>query len=255
MSDVQELLGRVADEAGPTALTTDAVYAKAARVRWRRRAAVSASALAVVAAGAVVVPQLGVEVKPVRSSVAAPAAPAGASAKRLAALLPADVGTVEEVSFAVLLKQADASQAKEKRLGPLDGQYAVHRGGGVGYLAFGVRDQGYLAAKTGGKGLAEDLCERSPQERDSRADCVREELPDGRVLTIWRPAQDSGDGEPQWGRELAGWLTLGDGTALVARDITGFTGKGSLGPLLEDPPLTRDQLRTLMLSPELLPGK
>ncbi|WP_328905804.1 hypothetical protein OG230_24120 [Streptomyces sp. NBC_00234] len=257
MNDVQELLGRVADQAGRPVISTEAVYTRAARVRWRRRVTVSAAALAVAAVGVAVVPQVSQEAGTRQTSVAAPAEAAGTSggAQKLAELLPADVGAVEQVSFAVLLKQADASQREEKPLGPLDGHYAVRRDGGVGYLSLGIMDREYLAAKTGGKGLADDLCERTAEEQADRADCVREELPDGRVLTIWRPAVLSGDGEPRWGTEFKGQLTLGDGTALSARDITGFTGKGSLGPVLASPPLTRDQLRTLMLSPELLPKK
>lgn len=58
MNDVRELLGQAADDAGRPVISTEAVFAKAARVRWRRRAAVTATAVCAVAAGAFVVPQL-----------------------------------------------------------------------------------------------------------------------------------------------------------------------------------------------------
>ncbi|MGW8883950.1 hypothetical protein [Streptomyces sp. NPDC055749] len=258
MNDVQELLGRVADEAGRSTVTTEAVYAKAARVRWRRRATVSAAALAVVAAGAVAVPQLGAEAKPERSSVAASGEPAGKSGKaaRLSALLPADVGDIGQVSFAVLLKQATRQEAKEKYIGPLDGQYAVRTDGGVGYLALSNMTREGIARKLGETHMPKDLCAEQDSQRPRRTDCEREVLPDGRVLTTWSRQFDNGDGgTPQWGAEIIGELTLQDGGLLTVRDSTGFESEHALGPLLKTPPLTRDQLRTLMLSPELLPEK
>ncbi|MFG2625616.1 hypothetical protein [Streptomyces sp. NPDC048473] len=41
----------------------------------------------------------------------------------------------------------------------------------------------------------------------------------------------------------------------AVRDSTGIKSEQAQGPLLKTPPLTRAQLRTLMLSPELLPKK
>ncbi|MFC9243582.1 hypothetical protein ACFT7S_05855 [Streptomyces sp. NPDC057136] len=266
MNDVQELLGRVADEAGRSTLTTDAVYAKAARVRWRRRATVSAAALAVVAAGAVAVPQLGPEAK--HSSVAASGEPVGksgaaerlggksAKAARLAELLPVDAGDIEQVSLAVLLKQATPQQAKEKYIGPLDGQYSVRTDGGVGYLVLANMTREGIAKKLGGAHMPKDLCAGQPSQTPHRTDCEREVLPDGRVLTTWSRQWDNRDGgTPQWGAEIIGELTLQDGGLLTVRDSTGFDGEHAQGPLLKTPPLTSEQLRTLLLSPELLPKK
>ncbi|MCM2411783.1 hypothetical protein [Streptomyces sp. RKAG290] len=259
MNDVRELLGRAAEDAGQPVISTEAVYARAARVRWRRRAAVSAAAVCAVAAGAFVVPGLtsGPEQSPQTSSVAAPGKLGGDSerARQLVKLLPAGVGSVEQVSLAVLIKHATPEQAEEHPLGPLDGQYAVRRDGGVGYLVFGVRDAKVLARKLGGGAKDWNLCKPGAGE-PPRTDCVRESLPDGRVLTIWSDSMDYGDGAtPQWGSELVARLSLGDGGELAMRDSTGFEADTAQGPLLKTPPLTRAQLRTLMLSPELLPKK
>ncbi|WP_326672390.1 hypothetical protein [Streptomyces sp. NBC_01257] len=258
MNDVRELLGRAAEDAGPPVISTEAVYARAARVRWRRRAAVSATAVCAVAAGAFVVPGLsgGQEQSPRTSSVAAPAKPGatGERARQLTELLPRGVGSVEQVSLAVIIKHATPEQAAEHPYGPLDGQYAVRRDGGVGYLTVDVRNAAALAKKFGDRPRETDLCKVGAGE-PARTDCVREVLPDGRVLTMWSDAMDYGDGTPQWGPELVGRLTLKGGGQLAVRDSTGFEAGTALGPLLKTPPLTRAQLRTLMLSPELLPEK
>ncbi|WP_431959182.1 hypothetical protein [Actinacidiphila sp. bgisy160] len=263
-TEVRTLLGRAVEEAGQPSFSTDAVYAKASRIRWRRRAVVSGAALAVVAAGAVVVPGMAGGRESGGTSVAAPVELTGGSgqAKKLAKLLPPAVGEIEQVSWAVLVKQADAKHAEEPHVGPLDGQYAVRRDGGVGYLHIRIMTGEYIDAKTGGKGMPDDLC----QPDSGHSDCVREQLPDGRVLTIWQEGATAGPGlvspsmspigaSQTWGPELVGRLTLPDGQVLAARDSTGFEGKNELGPLLKTPPLSREQLRELMLRPELLPRK
>ncbi|MEU0833862.1 hypothetical protein [Streptomyces sp. NPDC005969] len=256
MSDVRELLGRAAEHAGQPVISTEGVYAKAARVRWRRRATVAAAAFAVVTAGAVAVPGLTAQPKEEQASVAAPAEPAGDSgrAKKLVELLPKGVGSVEQVSLAVIIKHATPQQAKEHPVGPLDGQYAVRRDGGVGYLVIRAMNGKQVGQKFGGLDPAANLCKPTNGERRP-TDCVREELPDGRVLTIWSDSMDYGDGTPKWGFELVGRLTLKDGGMLAVRDSTGFRADTSQGPLLKNTPLTRAQLRSLMLSPELLPKK
>ncbi|WNI29296.1 hypothetical protein [Streptomyces sp. ITFR-6] len=160
MSDVRELLGRAAEDAGRPVISTEAVYAKAARVRWRRRAGISAAAVCAVAAGAFVVP-----------------------------------------------------------------------------------------------GLSSGPATQDSSGEPAPADCVREELPGGRVLTIWSDAMNYGGVTPEWGPELVGRLMLEDGSMLGIRDSTGFEADTAQGPLLKTPPLTRAQLRTLILSPELLPKK
>ncbi|MFC9623217.1 hypothetical protein ACFTXM_25545 [Streptomyces sp. NPDC056930] len=255
MNDVHELLGRVAADAGQPVISTRAVYAGAARVRLRRRVTVSAAALAVVAAGVVAVPGLAPATKPKESSVAAPAELAGNTgrAEQLVKLLPKDVGSVEQVSLAVIIKNATPEQAEEHPVGPLDGQYAVRRDGGVGYLTVSMMTAESVAKKFGGLDPAADLCK--PNRGEHRpADCVREELPDGRVLTIWSDPMKYG-GTPLWGPELVGRLALKDGGLLAVRNSTGLKSKQAQGPLLKTPPLTRAQMRTLMLSPELTPKK
>ncbi|MFV5996006.1 hypothetical protein ACNPQM_27195 [Streptomyces sp. NPDC056231] len=255
MSDVRELLGRAAEHAGQPVISTEGVYAKAARVRWRRRATVAAAAFAVVTAGAVAVPGLTAQPKEEQASVAASAEPAGSSgrAKKLVELLPKGVGSVEQVSLAVIIKHATPQQAKEHPVGPLDGQYAVRRDGGVGYLVIRAMSGEQVRKKFGGFAPADDLCKPATGPRPTG--CVREELPDGRVLTIWSDSMDYGDGTPKWGFELVGRLTLKDGGVLAVRDSTGFRADTSQGPLLKNTPLTRAQLRSLMLSPELLPNQ
>ncbi|WP_327369810.1 hypothetical protein [Streptomyces sp. NBC_01217] len=255
MNDVHELLGRVAENAGQPVISTQAVYARAARVRLRRRVTVSAAALAVVAAGVVTVPGLAAGAKPQGSSVAASAEieKDGGRSEQLVELLPKDVGSVEQVSLAVIIKNATPEQAEEHPVGPLDGQYSVRRGGGVGYLTVDLRDAESIRKKFGSIDPAGDLCKPVNGE-PRRADCVREELPDGRVLTTWSDPMKYGS-MPLWGPELVGRLTLKDGAVLAVRDSTGLKSEQAQGPLLKTPPLTLAQLRTLMLSPELLPKK
>ncbi|MFE5239192.1 MULTISPECIES: hypothetical protein [unclassified Streptomyces] len=255
MNDVRELLGRAAEGAGHPGLTTDAVYARAGRVRRRRRAAVSGAALAVVAAGVVAFPGFAAGPGTERTSVAAPAEKSGKEdrAGRLTALLPSGVGTVEQVSLAVLIKNATPEQAKETYVGPLDGQYSVRRDGGVGFLTLSYTHRAQVARKSPDFDPAADLCVVRGKE-PPRVDCVREELPDGRILTIWHDSMDYGDGTPQWGPEFTARLVLKDGSLLAARSSTGYEGDRSQGPLLESPPLDRTQLRDLLLRPELVPA-
>ncbi|MGW1464840.1 hypothetical protein ACWCPT_10905 [Streptomyces sp. NPDC002308] len=256
--DVKNLLERAAADAGRPVLSTEAVYSGAARVRFRRRAAVSCAALAVVAAGVVGIPRLNQDTAtPLeRASVAASAASGADRASRVSALLPAGVGRLEEVSFVVLIKHVKPGEDTRHFIGPLDGDYAVHKNGGVGYLSFEIRSAKGIAAKSGdGVPLSEqDLCKANGKER-KRADCVREVLPDGRVLTTWSDTMDYGDGTPQWGPEIDGQLVLKDGSALMLRSSTGFEAEGAQGPLLKSPPLSSAQVRELMQRPELMPKK
>ncbi|MFJ7625394.1 hypothetical protein ACIQZN_02745 [Streptomyces sp. NPDC097595] len=257
MNDVRELLGRAADDAGRPVISTEAVYAKAGRVRRQRRAAVSATAVCAVAAGAFLVPQLtSSPATPQTSSVASSAKAPAATERdaRLAALLPEGVGTVEEVSFADIIKHASPLPPEPPRTGPLDGQYAVRRDGGVGYLTIDVMDAKAVAKKLGGGSPVVNLCKPTNGE-PAPDNCVREELSGGRVLTIWSDEMNYGDGTPQWGPELAARLTLADGSLVGVRDSTGFEADVVQGPLLKSPPLTRAQLRELVLRPELLPKR
>ncbi|MFB8086441.1 hypothetical protein [Streptomyces sp. NPDC055992] len=256
--DVRELLGRAAEDAGRPVISTEAVYAKAARVRWRRRTAVSAAAVCTVAAGAFVVPQLASSTPnaPQTTSVGSLAEKPGGTPRDvlLVELLPKDVGTVDEVSFAEIIKHVTPAPDEPPRTGPLDGQYAVRRDGGVGYLTIDVMDAKAVKKKLGGSRADRDLCHPTNGE-PAPDDCVREELSGGRVLTIWSDDMDYGEGTPQWGPELVARLSLPDGSRLAVRDSTGFEADIVQGPLLKTPPLTRAQLRALVLRTELLPGK
>ncbi|TDT31516.1 hypothetical protein EV562_111123 [Streptomyces sp. BK208] len=258
--EVRDLLARAAERAGGPSFDTAVVFARASRVRRRRRAVVAGGALAVVA-GALftvsAVPSGGAD----RASAAAPpthAEPTGGSGRerRLAGLLPAGAGEVEEISLAALLKGADRKTATggETR-GALDGWYALRRPDGVGYLGVALHDRKYLEAKfPDGQGPAADLCARTGTE-PPRTDCVREELAGGRVLTIWRQPRERNEDGLEWGEELTARLVLPDGRTLFVRDSAGYRGHGRLGPLLRTPPLTREQLRALVLRPEPVAGR
>ncbi|MET9662546.1 hypothetical protein [Streptomyces sp. NPDC006510] len=255
MNDVRELLGRAAEDAGQPEISTRAVYARAARVRLRRRGAVSAAALAVVAAGAVAAPGLASglasEEPPQESSVAAPVELVGngGRAKQLAELLPKGVGKVEQVSLPVIINGDKDKREMDGLHGPLDGHFAVRKDGGVGYLVIGF----LKGEPAGGQGPGSDPCEPVAGQPGPE-DCVNEELPDGSVLSTWSDSMNV-SGKPMWGRELVGRLVLKNGGVLAVRDSTGLRSERAQGPLLKNPPLTRAQLRTLLLSPELLPKK
>ncbi|MEU3663821.1 hypothetical protein AB0E77_29375 [Streptomyces sp. NPDC032940] len=258
-AEVRELLARALEEGGTggPSVGTDAVFAAAHRVRRRRRAVLGGVALALVTAGVLTMPGVlsgGTDRVPAAASSSEAELTGGTGRQqRLAALLPAGAGKAEEVSLAVMTKHADVEAAtRDESEGPLDGDYAVRRAGGVGLLSIALMNRTYTDARTGGAGAAGDLCE--PAAEEDRADCVREELPGGRVLTIWRRPAQRDAGAPSWGEELAARLVLPDGRALFVRDSTGFRGQGALGPLLTSPPLTREQLRALALRPELLAG-
>ncbi|CAM5659844.1 putative protein OS=Streptomyces tendae OX=1932 GN=GUR47_01480 PE=4 SV=1 [Streptomyces tendae] len=262
--EVRDLLARAAEGAGGPSFGTAAVFAQAAGVRRRRRAVLAGGALAVTAGALFTVAALPSGGTDRAAAAASPSAPSAHTAltggsgreQRLAGLLPADAGEVEEISMAVLLKDADLDAATgEESQGALDGWYAVRRGDGVGYLGVALHDQRYLEAKfSEERGPAHDLCGPRPTE-PPRSDCVREELAGGRVLTIWRQPLERTEDSPEWGEELTGRLVLPDGRALFVRDSAGYRGHGQLGPLLRTPPLTREQLRALMLRPELVAGR
>ncbi|WP_245235173.1 hypothetical protein [Streptomyces violaceorubidus] len=258
--EVRGLLARAAEGAGGPSFDPAAVFARASAVRRRRRAVVAGGALAVVAGALFTVSAVPSGGADRTSAAAAPTDTPGAHTEltggsgreqRLAGLLPADAGEVEEVSLAVLLKDADLETATGGTTeGALDGWYAVRRPDGVGYLGIALHDQKYLDAKFPDRqGPAADLCARTGTE-PPRADCVREELAGGRVLTIWRQPRERNEDGPRWGEELTGRLALPDGRTLFVRDSAGYRGHGQLGPLLRTPPLTREQLRALMLRPE-----
>ncbi|MFD3972333.1 hypothetical protein [Streptomyces cyaneofuscatus] len=265
MNDVHELLGRAADDAGTPALSTGTVYARAARIRRRRRALVSAAALTAVAAGALTVARAGDRGDTAHSSVATTPRPSGSptssaptltKTERLAALLPPDAGQIEEVLLLALIKGIPPEQAQGPLLGPLDGQYAFRKDGGVGYLVLTYEDREAVTEKEGRPADPDvDLCPEPGQETN-RTGCVREVLPDGRVLTLWNSAMPfRGGDDVRWGPELTGQLVQRDGSQLLVRSSTGFESTGTQGPLLDEPPVSRERLKALLTGPEVLPEK
>ncbi|OIJ65306.1 hypothetical protein [Streptomyces mangrovisoli] len=245
---VRELLKEAVGQVPvPESRGSEAVFARAARIRWRRRAAVTGVVAAVVAGGAVV----GSDVLPAGRGENVAASPTaretGTGAGGFGKLLPAGVGKVREVSLGQLIKGVPKAP-KEKKVGPYDGDYAVVRDGAVGYLTVHV-----MPAKAArAKGATQDLC-GLPHETPRRIACTNEKVPGVGVLTIWQwPA--SGAVQPKYsGAELDASLRLTDGSVLTVRDWTGFLGRGSQGPLLKSFPLTRAQLRELALKPQLVP--
>ncbi|MFC5169216.1 hypothetical protein [Streptomyces mutomycini] len=256
MNDVRELLERAAEGAGRPAVSTGAVYARAARIRLRRRAAGAVAVLAVVAAGGAALPGLTGPAATEQTSVAAvPVSDSGrqGKAESLTALLPRGVGDVTRVSLLTLTKNATPEQAEKTYAGPLDGEYLIRKDGGTGYLLLRYMKGSAVAERSGGTGL-DDVCAARSGE-PAFTDCAREELPDGSILTTWSDsmAYAGQDGTPEWGPERVGRLELGDGSLLVVRASSGYLGDRSQGPLLTGPPLDQEQLRTLIQRPELLP--
>ncbi|MFD0315616.1 hypothetical protein [Streptomyces flavalbus] len=255
--EARDLLAKAAETTGAPSFDAGTVFAKAARIRRRRRRTfLAGAALTAATVGALLTLPDGTPAQ----TTAAPPAPThtrltGGSGReeKLAELLPAGTGRVAEVSLPLLLKNADldAVAPDGPEGGPLDGGYAIHRDGGVGYLTISVRDGASLDAKLPDARLC------TPADTDpAHRDCVRERTSGGGTLTIWRQPEDpEQESTPTWGEELKGVLTLPDGRTLLVRDSTGYRGENALGPMLPTPPLAREQLRALMLRPELVTPK
>ncbi|MFI0963006.1 hypothetical protein ACH4S8_16640 [Streptomyces sp. NPDC021080] len=248
---VRELLGRAVDEVEvPGSRGSETVFAKASRVRWRRRTAATGAVAAAVAAGLVFGPGMLDDTGHGASVASTPTAGEYTTkAGRFAKLLPAGTGKISEISLVRLFKQAPKAPEPEP-VGPYDGAYAVARPGGVGYIAVGVVTASGIATKTGGKGLG-NPCKDAP--KDGRLGCTTQKLSDGSLLALWEtpPTDPALHPVPAGGRELDARLVLKDGSFVEVRASTGFQGKGQLGPLLRTPPLTRAQLGKLVQNPAL----
>ncbi|MEU4168448.1 hypothetical protein AB0F46_16435 [Streptomyces sp. NPDC026665] len=248
---VRDLLARAVDEIQvPMGRGSEAVFAKAARVRWRRRATATGAVAAATAAGLLLgpgVPGAGHGASVANSPTAADRA---TKAGRFAKLLPPGTGRISEISLARVMKQSQ-SIALPKPLGRYGGDYAVTRPEGVGYISVHIATRSETDTGAGGAG-PENPCKDAA--KDGRIDCTTRKLSDGALLGVWEtPAADSDLApEPAGGREYDAVLRLTDGRSLTVRASTGFHGRGRLGPMLVNPPLTRAQLTELIRNPALL---
>ncbi|WP_406332788.1 hypothetical protein [Streptomyces sp. NBC_00203] len=247
---VKELLGRAVDTVrAPGNRGSEAVFAQASRVRLRRRAAATGVAAATVAAGLVLGPGLMSDGQGARVASAPTAGDFTTRAGTFEKLLPDGTGKISEVSLLRLVKQVPKAPLR-KPVGPYDGDYAVGRDGGVGYISVTLATRKEAQAKSDGKGI-EDPCKDAP--KDGRVGCTSQKLSNGNLLGIWQEGEADAGSYPTWGPTFSAVLKLTDGRVLHVRDTGGFLGKGQLGPLLKTPPLTRDQLHKLILNPKLLP--
>lgn len=156
-----------------------------------------------------------------------------ARADRLAKLLPPGIGTIRAFEDIV-------------GAGPYDGLYAVYQDGGVGYLNIQVLP-----------GRREDspvpVGERcSSYVSGTAATCVPETLPNGDERESTELARESRSGGTTWGPKRSVRLFT-KGYMVVITAGTGVEGQHALGPRLDAPPLTADQLHDVVMAPALLP--
>ncbi|MFC5212373.1 hypothetical protein [Streptomyces coerulescens] len=229
--EATELLGRalqgVPMPSGPGA---DAVFARAARVRRSRRRVIGGAAAAVV-----VVSLFGTGALPGSDSEPSEITGTRPTSKedRLAELLPPGIGEIRQVAHVV-------------GEGPYDGRYAVYQDGGVGYLNFQVLP-----------GRREDwpvpLGERcSSYIPGAATTCVPETLPNGDQRESTELARESRMDGNTWGPFRSVRLFT-KGYVVMIKASSGFEGREALGPRLDAPPLTADQLRAVVMAPQLLP--
>ncbi|UIX30843.1 hypothetical protein [Streptomyces sp. GQFP] len=247
----RELLGRaVGGVSAPTGAGTEAVFARAARVRRRRWSAVTVVAAAGVAAGVVAGPGWLTYDEggggAANTGTIKPPGRATALAAEFAKLLPPGVGAIREVDMDyVLFREPEHSEAGP--FGKYYGSYTVTRDGGVGYLRV-----------INGFSKVRSPSWKSPCSLPGKEDgqeCTFERLPNGNVLEVrkgWKHGSVFMDNRRTWGEYLMATLYLKTGGTVEVHDTTGFTGRYSLGPLLRTAPLTKSQLRELALTPELL---
>ncbi|MFJ8534664.1 hypothetical protein [Streptomyces sp. NPDC093591] len=227
--EATELLGRALQGVPmPSGPGCDAVFARAARVRWRRRGAVAAAVVAVsLTVGIGALPGNG------REPTGVTGTQPGSRADRLAKLLPPGIGEIRQVEDVV-------------GEGPYDGLYAVYKDGGVGYLNVQVlpgRRQDWPVP------VGERCSSYIP---GTAATCVPETLPNGDQRESTELARESRRGGNTYGPKRSVRLFT-KGYIVMITANSGFEGKRALGPRLDAPPLTADQLRDVVMSPELLP--
>ncbi|MGW3646518.1 hypothetical protein [Streptomyces sp. NPDC000878] len=251
----RELLGRaVGGVPVPSGGSTEAVFARAARVRRRRWGAVTVVAAAGVAVGVVVGPgwltydRGGGRVAD--TTTPKPPGEATAKAARLAKLLPAGVGEIREVNMDAVLwpKSTSGGVRTTYKQYPYFGSFTVSRDGGVGFIRV-----------INGYGSTEGVRWKNPCSipgNEPQEGCTFERLPNGDVLEYQTGMDDLSslamDERRTWGEYLTVRLYRRNGDVVEVQDSTGFTGPTSLGPLLKTLPLTKGQLRELALVPEVL---
>lgn len=235
---VRELLGRAVDDVtAPAGRGAEAVFARASRLRTRRRVAVTGVVAAMAVTG-VVLGSGGVPGHGGQNVAAAPTAQESALTK----LLPSGVGKVRMVSLGQLIKGTKKA-FYSKVVGRYDGEYAVTRAGGTGFITVRVEKKA--------TGVDANPC-GMPHEFPRKQQCTQEKVAGGGVLTIWQLPGEKAVQPVYSGPELNATLLLKDGRMLWVGDWTGYVGKGSPGPVMKTFPLTRAQLRELALRPELL---
>lgn len=261
----RELLGRAVEGVSvPAGGGTEAVFARARRTRLRRRSALTVFAAAAVTAGVIAGPGwLTYDEAGPNVGTAQPAGEATQDAARFAKLLPAGVGEIREVE----LEHGDffwtPTRVQAGAFGPYHGTYTVNRDGGVGYLRVdGVFSEkqsvGWRTPCTWRPAAAKSMStEEHPVVYQVEKSCTFERLSNGDVLEFRErvaPLHRLVDTNKiqTWGEVLSATLYLKSGGYLQVDDTTGFTGRNSLGKSLDSLPLTKSQLRELVLSPELL---
>ncbi|MFI6285421.1 hypothetical protein ACIBCM_11800 [Streptomyces sp. NPDC051018] len=227
---------RHAEGSGRSAVTTETVYAGAARARWRRRAAMAGAAVAVVLAGVVTVPVLdrGEDGPKVRqSTLAAEGINPGdirgrAQAKRLATVLDGmfpNITKVEKVQSGSLWLPGqqvawETKPTARAQPGALDGHYLVTTvvEGEKRYsaMSFTVLDKPTVLSTETPIDVPGDIC-RPTSELTLRG-CQRRELPSGQVLTTWAGSGNFEPNDVPWTVENHALLTLPSGGVLLYAD-------------------------------------
>ncbi|KIQ62529.1 hypothetical protein TR51_26320 [Kitasatospora griseola] len=224
-AQIRQLLEHALAE--PPAVADDRpLFARAARIRRRRRTGLGLAAAGLLAVGAIV-PGWG---PPDRPSAAE--RPERQQAQRLQALLPAGLGTVERAA-PVLGPGADHA-------GPLDGVYWLRRDGRLGVIRIetGLASSPSLSCTPELPAVAARSCTLQAALRRDELTVDQRPDPEGRV-------------ELAWGRSVDAVLLLPGGRALFVDAISGYRGARAPGPAMDAPPLTAEQLRDLVRRPEL----
>lgn len=241
---VRDLLGAAVESVEPgTGGGTAELFARAARVRRRRRAGVISGVAALAAGATVLAPQLGgpapQAMSPASQSTSGTGDPGVAYLQKL---LPG-IGTIQR--GALTFSPGKVLNIKPKE-GALEGTYTVRKDGRVGYFYIGVVPAKQLVAKMGKdykafRSLKYNPCE--PHDTSGMV-CTTTRVPQGRLTIEDWPSLGNGRG-----REYSADLLLADGRVIHVQDGSGLD---SMGPRMANPPLTKAQLRTLVLDPREL---